>query len=153
MNSENNEMIDDEDIEGWFDSEDDINETPQSKVSTTLEEKYSSSQLRVVRTSMDFTLHHLKQSLEDNDYINASPKYQRRHRWDIKKRSQLIESFLMNIPIPPIFLFENNYNQYEIMDGRQRIDTLRSFMNNEFPLRSLEFWRELEGMRFHDSPI
>lgn len=36
MNSENNEMIDDEDIEGWFDSEDDINETPQSKVSTTL---------------------------------------------------------------------------------------------------------------------
>ncbi len=152
MNSENNEMIDDEDIEGWFDSEDDINETPQSKVSTTLEEKYSSSQLRVVRTSMDLTLHHLKQSLEDNDYINASPKYQRRHRWDIKKRSQLIESFLMNIPIPPIFLFENNYNQYEIMDGRQRIDTLRSFMNNEFPRRSLEFWRELEGMRFHDLP-
>ncbi|PLV58643.1 hypothetical protein NV64_14135 [Erwinia sp. B116] len=102
---------------------------------------------------MDFTLHHLKQSLEEGDYINASPKYQRRHRWDIKKRSQLIESFLMNIPVPPIFLYENDYNQYEIMDGRQRIDTLRSFMNNEFSLRGLEFWNELDGKRYSDLPL
>lgn len=143
--------IDDDEITEWFDSED---ETSTAAISEeiSLEKKYSESQLRVVRTSMDFTLHHLKQSLEDREYINASPKYQRRHRWDIKKRSQLIESFLMNIPVPSVFLFENDYNQYEIMDGRQRIDTLRSFMNNEFPLKSLEFWKELEGLRFHDLP-
>jgi len=143
--------IDDDEVAEWFDSEDENGEVTESE-ETSLEEKYSKSQLRVVRTSMDFTLHHLKQSLEDREYINASPKYQRRHRWDIKKRSQLIESFLMNIPVPSVFLFENDYNQYEIMDGRQRIDTLRSFMNNEFPLRNLEFWKELDGMRFHDLP-
>jgi hypothetical protein len=143
--------IDDDEVAEWFDSEDENGEVAESE-ETSLEEKYSKSQLRVVRTSMDFTLHHLKQSLEDREYINASPKYQRRHRWDIKKRSQLIESFLMNIPVPSVFLFENDYNQYEIMDGRQRIDTLRSFMNNEFPLRNLEFWKELDGMRFHDLP-
>ncbi len=143
-------MITEDEIDDWFNSEDEIDEQVVEEIS--IEEKYTQSQLRVVRTSMDFTLHHLKQSLDDKDYINASPKYQRRHRWDIKKKSQLIESFLMNIPVPSVFLFENDYNQYEIMDGRQRIDTLRSFMNNEFSLRHLEFWKELEGKRFHNLP-
>lgn len=152
MIEEKDNDIDDEEIQGWFEAEEEVNDLSQPESAIPLEEKYTSSQLRVVRTSMDFTLHHLKQSLEDNDYINASPKYQRRHRWDIKKRSQLIESFLMNIPVPSVFLFENDYNQYEIMDGRQRIDTLRSFMNNEFALRNLEFWKELDGKRFHDLP-
>ncbi|HFP9403729.1 TPA: DUF262 domain-containing protein [Raoultella planticola] len=145
--------IDDVEINEWFDEEAEdaeINETPSA---LSIEEKFSISQLKVIRTSMDFTLHHLKQSLEEGDYINASPKYQRRHRWDIKKRSQLIESFLMNIPVPPIFLYENDYNQYEIMDGKQRIDTLRSFMNNEFALRGLEFWSELDGKRYKDLPL
>lgn len=143
--------INDDEVSEWFDAEDETGTNGVTEEQS-LEDKYSESQLRVVRTSMDFTLHHLKQSLEDREYINASPKYQRRHRWDMKKRSQLIESFLMNIPVPSVFLFENDYNQYEIMDGRQRIDTLRSFMNNEFPLKNLEFWRELEGLRYHDLP-
>lgn len=148
-----NKNIDDNEIEEWFDEEGDETEKNTSTPVMNIEEKFSISQLKVIRTSMDFTLHHLKQSLEEGDYINASPKYQRRHRWDIKKRSQLIESFLMNIPVPPIFLYENDYNQYEIMDGRQRIDTLRSFMNNEFSLRGLEFWNELDGKRYKDLPL
>jgi len=149
----NNKEIADNEIDEWFDSEDDTVETPSDGNKISIEEKFTQSQLKVIRTSMDFTLHHLKQSLEDQEYINSAPKYQRRHRWDFKKRSQLIESFLMNIPVPPIFLYENDYNQYEIMDGRQRIDTLRSYMNNEFSLRGLEFWKELEGKRHHDLPL
>jgi hypothetical protein len=148
-----NKNIDDVEIDEWFDEEGEDADKNGSSPALTIEEKFSISQLKVIRTSMDFTLHHLKQSLEEGDYINASPKYQRRHRWDIKKRSQLIESFLMNIPVPPIFLYENDYNQYEIMDGRQRIDTLRSFMNNEFTLRGLEFWNELDGKRYKDLPL
>lgn len=148
-----NKNIDDIEIDEWFDEEGEDSDRNGSSPVLSIEEKFSISQLKVIRTSMDFTLHHLKQSLEEGDYINASPKYQRRHRWDIKKRSQLIESFLMNIPVPPIFLYENDYNQYEIMDGRQRIDTLRSFMNNEFTLRGLEFWSELDGKRYKDLPL
>lgn len=149
----NNKIIEENEINDWFESEEDSDETLSDSNQISIEDKFAQSQLRVIRTSMDFTLHHLKQSLEDKEYINAAPKYQRRHRWDIKKRSQLIESFLMNIPVPPVFLYENDYNQYEIMDGRQRIDTLRSFMNNEFALRGLEFWKELEGKRHHDLPL
>ncbi|WP_422528616.1 GmrSD restriction endonuclease domain-containing protein [Serratia fonticola] len=123
-----NKNIEENEINDWFESEDESSDGSIMSNNISVEEKFAQSQLRVIRTSMDFTLHHLKQSLEDKEYINAAPKYQRRHRWDIKKRSQLIESFLMNIPVPPIFLYENDYNQYEIMDGRQRIDTLRSLV-------------------------
>lgn len=74
--------IDDNEVQDWFDSEDEIPAAGQDTEAVSLEEKYAQSQLRVIRTSMDFTLHHLKQSLEDREYINASLKYQRRHRWD-----------------------------------------------------------------------
>jgi hypothetical protein len=78
--------------------------------------------------------------------------YQRRLRWT-NKRSLLIESFLLNIPVTPVFLFEHDYNEYEVIDGRQRIETIRAFLSNDFPLTSLEYWPELERKRFNDLPL
>ncbi|NTU74273.1 DUF262 domain-containing protein [Candidatus Roizmanbacteria bacterium] len=137
-------------VEDWFESEETqpVDTTPAKDVVT----KYAESQLRIVRTTIDFSLHTLRTSLSDSSYINMSPVYQRRNRWDIIKRSRLIESFLMNIPIPPLFLFENDYNQYEVMDGRQRLEAIQSFLKNDYPLRELEFWKELNDHRFRDLP-
>ncbi|WP_434379859.1 DUF262 domain-containing protein [Melittangium boletus] len=143
--------ITDEDVEEWFESDEETEEdVVQSDLS--IEERYSTSQLQIVRSTMDFTLHNLKQSLGDNSYINLAPDYQRRSRWDRKKRSQLIESFLMNVPVPPVFLFENEYNQYEVMDGRQRLEAVNDFLNDKFPLAGLAFWPELNGSRFSKLP-
>ena len=125
-------------IEEWFDSEDDGDTEKEEPALATsqksIEQKYADSQLRIVRTTLDFTLHNLQHTLKDRSYINLSPIYQRRTRWDRKRRSQLIESFLMNIPVPPLFLFENAYNQYEVMDGRQRLETIRDFLDSKFAL-------------------
>ena len=82
-----------------------------------------------------------------------SPPYQRRMRWNDTKRSHLIESLLMNIPIPPIFLYERDYAQYEVMDGQQRLASVRSFFRNEFKLRDLKVWPELNGRDFRDLPL
>lgn len=144
--------IADDEIEQWFDEEDEESKesTPSPQVSP--EEKYTQSQLRVVRSNMDFSLHMLKDS-SSREWINRAPDYQRRHRWDSVKRSLLIESVLMNIPIPPLFLYENEYNQYEVMDGRQRLDTVIGFLNNDFPLRGLEFWSELNNKKFDELPL
>ena len=38
----------------------------------------------------------------------------------------------MNIPVPPLFLFENAYDEYEVMDGRQRLETIRDFLDSKF---------------------
>lgn len=142
--------ISEDEVEEWYDEEEeDIDDESESESApTSLEEKYASSQIQIVRSTIDFTLHTLQQSLKDPNYINLSPEYQRRTRWDRKRRSLLIESFLMNIPVPPIFLFENNYNQYEAMDGRQRLETIREFLDNGFSLGGLEYFKELNGKRF-----
>ncbi|MDM8551274.1 DUF262 domain-containing protein [Desulfobacterales bacterium HSG2] len=146
--------FDSQEVEEWFESED-VEDAPKSAPSSEelLSEKYSKSQLRIVRTTIDYSLYTLKQSLSDRNYINLSPGYQRRNRWDIRKKSQLIESFLMNIPVPPIFLFEKDYNQYEVMDGRQRLEAINSYLNNIFLLEGLEFWKELEGLMFDELPM
>lgn len=150
---EEKEQFTDSDVEEWFDSEEEEDTAKeQSAQGVDINEKFTSAQLRIVRTTMDFSLYNLRQSLKDSTYINLSPKYQRRHRWDLRKKSLLIESFLMNIPVPPIFLFENSYNQYEVMDGRQRLEAIDEFLNNNYSLRGLEYWHELNGSRFNDLP-
>lgn len=138
------------DVEAWFESEEELPEPVQQDVD--IVQRYSEAQLRIVRSNMDLSLHNLRQSLRDSSYINMNPEYQRRHRWDVKKQSQLIESLLLNIPIPPIFLFENDYNQYEIMDGRQRLEAIKGFLENSYPLRGLEYWPKLDGSRFSELP-
>lgn len=115
--------------------------------------KYAQSQLRVVRETRDYQLDYIQHALQPGrELINIAPSYQRRLRWDIRKRSLLIESFLLNIPVPPIFLFEEDYNVFEVIDGRQRLDTIRSFLANDFALRGLEYWPELDRLRFNELP-
>lgn len=141
----------DSDIEEWFESEE--SDGPEASLSDEeLSQKYADTQIRIVRSSLDFTLHTLVSSIQDKSYINLSPGYQRRARWDRRKKSLLIESFLMNVPIPPLFLFEKDYNQYEIMDGRQRLEAISEYLENKYALYGMEFWPELQGKRFSELP-
>ncbi|WP_085317690.1 DUF262 domain-containing protein [Derxia lacustris] len=144
------------DVDDWFEEEfnepHEIPSTDQIKLDPA--EKYSRSQLRVVRETKDYQLDYLKHALQPGkELIDTAPGYQRRLRWPNKKRSLLIESFLLNIPVPAVFLFERDYNEYEVIDGRQRIETIRSFLANEFPLTGLEYWPELDRKRFNDLPL
>ena len=59
----------------------------------------------------------------------------------------------MNIPIPPIFLYERDYSFYEILDGKQRVSSIVKFYNNEFALEGLEVWSELNGKTYNQLPI
>ena len=85
--------------------------------------------------------------------INVSPHYQRRDRWPIEKQSALIESFLLNVPVPPVYLSEDEYGQYSVIDGKQRITAIQDFLSGNFRLRALKKFPELEGSRFGDLPL
>lgn len=138
-------------IEDWFDS-DEVEPDTSDLVADPVT-KYAESQLRVVRETKDWQLDYLQMALDPRKpLIDLRPTYQRRDRWDRRKRSRLVESFLMNIPVPPIFLYERDYNEYEVIDGRQRLEALRGFLNNEYALQGLEFWAELDGLRFRGLP-
>lgn len=142
-----------DEIDNWFEEEEETEalEPPQPPVDPAT--KYARSQLRVVRETKDYQLDYLQHALRPGrELIDIAPAYQRRLRWSNKKKSLLIESFLLNIPVPPIFLFERDYNEYEVIDGRQRLESIRGFLANEFPLSGLEYWPELNRKKFDVLP-
>ena len=67
-------------------------------------------------------------SMYDNREITIDPEFQRLFRWDVGQKSKLIESLLLGIPLPPIFVFENEDSSWELIDGLQRISTILEFM-------------------------
>ena len=58
----------------------------------------------------------------------------------------------MNVPIAPIFLYEIEYSQYEVMDGLQRITAISEFYDDSFPLTGLEVWSPLNGKHYSELP-
>ena len=81
-----------------------------------------------------------------------APDFQRKDVWDKRDQSELIESILMGIPIPLIYLFENEQGERQIIDGKQRVTTLKRFINNELVLTSLFMLPTLQGAKFDDIP-
>ena len=80
------------------------------------------------------------------------PEYQRRHRWSNERKSRLIESFLMNVPVPPVFLYERDLARFEVMDGRQRLSALSDFYGDKFELTGLQYWSDLDGRKYSGLP-
>lgn len=115
-------------------------------------DKFGKSQNALVLQQSDLSLKSIS-DMVDNKAIDISPKYQRRERWDVDKESGLIESFLLNIPVPPIYLAEDEYGTYSVIDGKQRVTSINKFLNNNLKLQNLEKFRELEGYRFEDLPV
>lgn len=59
--------------------------------------------------------------------LKIQPEYQRAYRWDDYQKTRFIESIILGIPIPPIFVAENQENKWELVDGLQRVATILSF--------------------------
>jgi hypothetical protein len=114
--------------------------------------KYEKGKQRILIEMNREKLPAFVESLKKPGYMDLRPFYQRRNRWDKKKQSQLIESFLINIPVPPIILYEKKYNVYEVMDGQQRITALQDFYENRLQLTELELWPELNGRTYNELP-
>lgn len=67
-------------------------------------------------------------SMYGNREIIIDPEFQRLFRWDVGQKSKLIESLLLGIPLPPIFVFEKENGSWELIDGLQRLSTILEFM-------------------------
>lgn len=78
------------------------------------------------------------------------PGYQRKHTWTRKQQSKFIESVLMGLPIPFVFFWQDGSGRMEIVDGSQRIRTVRNFLANELILQGLETIPSANGLRFSD---
>lgn len=82
-----------------------------------------------------------------------NPDFQRKYKWDKDgniRGSRFIESCLMRIPIPACYFAENENNFHNVIDGVQRITTIKNFFNDKFALEGLTIYPELNGKKFSE---
>ena len=86
--------------------------------------------------------------------IDLNPDFQRNPGiWDTTRQSRLIESLLLRIPIPVFYMAADRDDKWRVVDGLQRLDTLKSFIHdNSLQLRGLEYLKQFEGLSYADLP-
>lgn len=84
--------------------------------------------------------------------LELRPEFQRLQVWDNAKSSRLIESVLLEVPIPVIYLSEESDSKYSVIDGQQRLNAFIKFLENNLRLSGLTILTELSGKRFQDIP-
>lgn len=90
-----------------------------------------------------------------NGTIRLSPDFQRNEVWNDTQKSLLVESLLLNIPIPMFYVSADEDGIWDVVDGLQRLSTLRDFIiKKTLRLKNLEFWVDYNGKTYDDlSPI
>lgn len=116
---------------------------------------------RTVKTqNIEYDLETLVKKIE-RKVIKLNPDYQRNHRWSPATSSKLIESLILNIPIPLIYIsqdidvdedYPNNDARYSVIDGQQRLNAIFNFFKNLYPLSELPILKELNGSYYKDLP-
>lgn len=100
------------------------------------ETPYDPDKIRV--DTKPFSLHQIYEMINRGD-INLTPDFQRNLVWDNQRKSRLIESILMRIPLPIFYFAQDDEGRISVVDGLQRLSTIREFMNNELVLKNLEY--------------
>jgi Protein of unknown function DUF262 len=124
----------------------------------TLEEQISQRVGEVRTDSFDMSFGEIA-NLHVNKELIIQPEYQRLFRWSQQQKSHLIESILLELPVPEIFVIENQDGVFELIDGLQRISTILQFMESESiglpPLRldGCTLIEKLNGILFTEMPL
>jgi Protein of unknown function DUF262 len=105
---------------------------------------------RLITQPLDLSIQTLLEQWDNKLLI--LPEIQREYVWDNGKASRLIESLILNIPIPVLYFSETQEAKYEIIDGHQRVRSIVRYLSNEFVLSGVAVLREYKGLRFHQLP-
>ncbi len=129
----------------------------EPKVISEFEEKVLRAEGQIVEQSKriefyltEYSVELLASKMKDGEF--TIPKYQREDIWRPERKSRFIESLLMGLPIPFLFFWEKPDGRLEIVDGSQRLRTIRQFLLGDLQLGELSELSELEGLQFKDLP-
>lgn len=121
-----------------------IDSVQVAEIEKQINEYSKSVYFMVTEYSFEFIVQKFKKELY---YV---PDYQRKLTWTPAKQSKFIESVFMGLPIPLLFFWQDDGGKMEIVDGSQRIRTIRDFMDDKITLKGLETIPVLNGMRYSD---
>ena len=94
---------------------------------SSLQEQIDTMSKSIKTDSYPMSIGELAALYKDGD-LDISPVYQRMFRWDMEQQSALIESILLQIPIPPIYVYQSEDGKWNLIDGQQRLSTILKFM-------------------------
>ena len=106
-------------------------------------------QARLLTQTMHMSLEHVMRLISSGS-LDLTPDYLRIGRWEIRRQSRLIESLLLNMPVPPIYLAEESRGRYVIIDGYQRLTAIYRYLNNEFRLQGVGVLPGLRNRSFEE---
>ena len=85
--------------------------------------------------------------------IDLAPDFQRaRDIWNDERKSRLIESLLLRIPLPVFYVAADQKENWSVVDGLQRTSTINDFVTGQFPLKKLEYLTKFDGLVFENLP-
>ncbi|MBE4948141.1 DUF262 domain-containing protein [Chryseobacterium culicis] len=103
---------------------------------------------KLITETYDFTVSTV------NEYINNEhiviPNFQRGYVWNRAQASRLIESLIIQCPIPVVYLSQNSDETLSVIDGNQRLTSISLFLNDGFPLTGLSTYPELDGLIYSE---
>lgn len=124
-----------------------------------LDEQILKSRKEIKSDRMDMSFGEIINMYENGEII-INPEFQRTFRWDEERQTKFIESVLLGIPIPPIFVAEDSRNVWELVDGLQRLSTILSFFGslkdkrkNNLVLKKASILTELEDITIDTLPL
>ena len=121
-------------------------EDPQEKIT----EPFDPEQIKI-RTS-PLLVEQLISRIKHKE-IDLAPDFQRqRGIWNDERRSRLIESLLLRIPIPVFYVAADEADTWSVVDGVQRMSTIYDFVTGKFPLKRLEYLTWLDGQQHDELP-
>jgi len=100
--------------------------------------------------SKQFSLKLIEEMIENED-IDFTPDFQRNFVWNSLQKSRLIESILLRIPLPMFYFSEDEEGKISVVDGLQRLTTIKEFIDNKFPLKNLEYLKDSCEGRYYQS--
>jgi hypothetical protein len=102
-------------------------------------------------TTKNFTLREVVDQIRENE-IDLAPDFQRDFVWKQRERTRLVESVLLGIPLPAFYFNQDRDGTYQVVDGVQRLTTIRLFMDGKHSLNKsdLEYLKELDGHGYQD---
>lgn len=109
---------------------------------------YPNAEVRIIPAQ--YSVSHIHRLCEIRHELILDPEFQRNSVWKTTQKTELVESILMGIPIPVIYLFESKDGKKQVVDGRQRISAIIDFLENRFRLKNLKILGFLNGKNFSE---
>ena len=103
----------------------------------------------IIVNTDSYSISDLMRMVKSED-IEIAPRFQRHFVWDKTRQSRLIESIFLGLPLPAIYLSEYDDGRMTIVDGLQRISTIRDFMDDKLRLCNMEYFDFCNGKTFSE---